>query len=149
MNTKLSTFEILTMAEAIEDDSIDFYRKAASQFDDEERRKMFHLLADWERKHREVFSDMKKELTHTLNERMSLDFSSVLSPNPQRLVGLASLAPGSTAKTELTGEESQEEILELAITRERNITGFYYNLIGVMGDFIGKNKINDIIKDEQ
>ncbi len=149
MHTKLSAFEILTMAETIEYDSIDFYREAARRFDDEGRRKMFLLLADWERKHQEVFSAMKRELTHMLNERTSFDFSSVLSPNPQRLVGLASLAPGSASRTELTGEESKEEILELAITRERNIVGFYHDLIGVMGDFIGKSKINDIIKEEQ
>jgi len=65
------------------------------------------------------------------------------------LVGLASSAPGSTSRTELNGEESKEDILELAIARERNIVGFYYDLMGAMGDFIGKSKINDIIKEEQ
>ncbi len=149
MNTKLSAFEILTMAEAIERDSVDFYREAARRFDDEERRKMFFLLAGWERKHEEVFSAMKRELTDVLNEAKNFDFSNILSPNPQRLVGLASLAPGSVSRTELTGEETKEDILELAVTRERNIVAFYYDLVGVMGDFIGESKIDDIIKEEQ
>jgi rubrerythrin len=149
MNAKLSAFEILTMAEAIERDSIDFYRKAARRFDDEGRRKMFLLLAGWERKHQEVFSAMKRELANVLGESMTFDVSGFVSSNPQRLVGLASSAPGSESKRELTGKESKEEILELAISRERNIVGFYYNLIGVMGDFIGTGKINDIIEEEK
>ncbi|KPK37953.1 MAG: hypothetical protein AMJ65_13530 [Phycisphaerae bacterium SG8_4] len=149
MDTQLSAFEILTMAEAIERDSIDFYRKAAMRFDDGGRRKMFLLLANWELKHQEALSAMKKELAHMLNERESFDVSSVLSSNPQRLVGLASLAPGSVAKTELTGEESKEDILALAIARERNIVAFYYNLKGVMVDFFGEIKIDDIIREEK
>lgn len=149
MKTKVSAFEVLTMAEAIEQDSIDFYRKAARLFDDEERKNLFLLLAGWEKKHQEVFSAMKRELTDMLNEPMNFDFSRVLSSNPQRFAGLASLASGSVSRTELTGEESRQEILELAIARERNIVSFYYNLIKGMGNFIGKNKINDIIKEEQ
>lgn len=82
MNTKLSAFEILTMAEAIERDSIDFYRKAARRFDDEGRRKMFFLLADWERKHQEVFSAMKRELANVLGESMTFDVSGFVSSNP-------------------------------------------------------------------
>jgi rubrerythrin len=110
---------------------------------------MFLLLANWELKHQEAFSAMKRELTHILNERESFDFSRILSFNPRRLVGLASLAPGSVSKTELTGEESKEDILELAITRERNIVAFYYDLKGVMVDVFGDSKINDIIKEER
>lgn len=149
MNFKLSGFEVLNMAEAIEQDSIDFYRKAARRFDDEERRNMFFILAGWETKHKEVFSAMKRELTNMLDESMSFDFSRVLSASPQRLQGLASSAPGSVLRTTLSGEESKEDILELAITRERNIVGFYYNLMEVMGEFIDKSKLNDIIKEEQ
>jgi len=79
MKTKLGAFEILTMAETIERDSIDFYRKAARRFDDEELRKKFFLLADWERKHQEIFSAMKKELTQILDERTTFDASSFVS----------------------------------------------------------------------
>jgi len=149
MKTKLGAFEILTMAETIERDSIDFYRKAARRFDDEELRKKFFLLADWERKHQEIFSAMKKELTQILDERTTFDASSFVLSNPQALRSLASSAAGSESSRELTGKESREEILELAISRERNTIGFYYDLTGAMGESIGKSKINDIIKEEQ
>ena len=149
MNSKLTAFEIMTMAETIEYDSIDFYRKAARRFADEGRRNIFFLLADWERKHREVFSAMKKELAQALHESPVFDISTVISPNPQRLVGLAALAPGSLSNTELTGQESKKDMLELAITRERNIVSFYYNLIGVMDDFVGNSRIHDIIREER
>jgi len=149
MPKKLSAFEIVAVAQTIERDSIDFYRQAARLFNDEELRKMLFLLADWERKHEGVFTAMKRELSQIREKEMTFDVSSFVSTSPLALKCMAWSAAQSKSKQEFTGAESKEEILELAMSRERNAISFYYELIGVVGDSSSKDKINDIIEEEK
>ena len=120
MPKELNAFEIVTVAETIERDSIDFYRKAARLFKDEELRKMLLLLADWERKHEGVFTAMKRELSAIREKDMAFDVLSWASASPLALKCLAWSAGQSKSKKEFAGDESKEDILELAISRERN-----------------------------
>ena len=149
MTMKLGIFEILSVAETIERDGIEFYRKATKLFDDEELRKMLLLLADWERKHEGVFSAMKKELMRVQEERMAFDVSSYMSSSPLVLKSLAWSATQSKSKQEFTGREDKEEILELAMSRERNTISFYFDVMGIIGDSVSKAKINEIIEEEK
>ena len=149
MPKKLNTIEILMVAETIERDSIDFYRKAARLFKDEAPRTTLLLLADWERKHEGIFAAMKKELMQDFGESMAFDVSSFVSSSPLILKCMAWSATQSKSKQEFNGTESKEEILELAMSRERNAIGFYYNHVGMVRDLSGKDKINEIIEEEK
>lgn len=149
MTKKFSALEIMTIAETIERDSIDFYRQAARLFKDEELRKMLLLLADWERKHESVFSAMKRELMQAHEEAMTFDVSSFMSSHPLVLKGLAWSATQSKSKQEFTGAESKEDIFELAISRERNTIRFYYDNAGIVADSVGEDKIHVIIEEEK
>lgn len=149
MTTKLNAIEILTVAETIERDGIDFYRQAARRFKDEELRKMLLLLADWERRHEEVFSAIRGELMKGHEEGMTFDVSSYMSSNPLALKSLAWSATQSKSKQEFSGDESKEEILELAMSRERNTIRFYYDLVGIVGGSMEKTKVNDVIEEEK
>ena len=149
MSKILNAFEIMTVAETIEHDSIDFYRKAARLFKDQEFRKMLLLLADWERKHEGVFAAMKRELSRVREKDMAFDVFSWVSTSPLALKCLAWSAAQSKSKREFTGAESKEEIFELAISRERKAISFYYELIGIVGDALSEEKINDIIEEEK
>ena len=148
MAKKLNPFELLTVAEMIERDGIDFYRSAARLFKDEDLRKMLLLLADWERKHESIFSAMKKELSRVREESLTFDVSSLVTTSPLALKGLAWSAH-SKSKREFAGTESKGEILELAMNRERSTVVFYYDLVGVVADSSSKNKIHDIIEEEK
>jgi rubrerythrin len=149
MEMKLGALEMMTVAETIERDSVDFYRKAARRFNDDQLRKMLLLLAEWERKHEGVFLAMKKEFMQTQEEHMTFDISSFVLSNPLALKSLAWSATQSKSKQEFTGDESKEEILELAMSRERNAVSFYYDLVGRMQDPVGKSKIHDLIEEEK
>ena len=149
MKAKLSAFEILIVAETIERDSIDFYRQAARLFGDGELCKMLLLLADWERKHEGVFTSMRREQMQMHEERTTFDVAGFVGSNPLALKSLAWSAIQSKTKREFTGAESKEEILELAMSRERNTIRFYYDLEDVMENSISKSKIHDIIEEEK
>jgi rubrerythrin len=149
MTKSLNAFEILTVAVTIERDTIDFYRKAAKLFNDKELRKVLILLADWEQKHESVFTAMKQELSHIREEAMTFDVNGFVSTSPLVLKSLAWSATQSQSKREFTGDESKEEILELAMNRERSTIRFYFELVGVVGDSSSKNKIHAIIEEEK
>ena len=149
MTAKLGVFEILTVAETIERDGVDFYRQAARLFNDEELRKMLFLLADWEHKHEGVFSAMRRELSQRCEEDMTFNVSSYISTSPLALKSLAWSATQSKSKHAFTGDESKEDILELAMNRERSTVRFYLNLMDVVKDSISRNRIDEIIKEEK
>ncbi|MBN2315751.1 MAG: ferritin family protein [Sedimentisphaerales bacterium] len=149
MTTKLGVFEIITVAETIERDGVDFYRQAARLFNDKELRKVLFLLADWEHKHEGVFSTMRKELSRCYEESLTFDVSSYLSTSPLALKSLAWSATQSKSKHEFAGNESKEEILELAMNRERSTIRFYCNLLDIVRDSLRRDKINGIIEEEK
>ena len=149
MTKGLNAFEILTVAITIERDTIDFYQEAAKLFNDKELRKVLLLLADWEQKHEGVYTAMKRELSHIREEDMTFDVNDFVSTSPLVLKSLAWSATQSQSKREFTGDESNEEILELAMNRERSTIRFYCDLIGVVGDESSKNKIHAIIEEEK
>ena len=149
MTKSLNAFEILTVAITIERDTNDFYRKAARLFNNEELRKMLLLLANWEQKHESVYTAMKQDLSHIREEDMEFDVDDFVSTSPLVLKTLAWSATQSQSKREFTGDESKEEILGLAISRERSTIRFYYNLTGVVGDESSKIRINAIIEEEK
>ena len=149
MTTKLGAFEILIVAETIERDGIDFYRKAAKLFENEELHKMLLLLADWEHKHEGVFSAMRKELSQIREEKRTFNVSSYVSSSPLALKSLAWSATQSKSKKQFTGDEDTEEVLELAMNRERSTIRFYFNLVEIVGDSFSKIQINQIIEEEK
>lgn len=149
MGTALSAFEILTLAVTIERDSIDFYRKASRQYEDEQLNKTFLLLADWEHKHEELFTKMKKELTRSLEQRNTFDVFSFTSSNPQALASLAASAARSASLKDPSDKKSKKEILEMALERERIIIRFFTDLVGMVRDSTSKGTIDDVIKEEK
>lgn len=149
MTAKLGAFEILTVAETIERDGVDFYRQAARLFHDEELRKVLLLLADWEHKHKGVFSTIRKELSESLEEDRAFNVSSYISTSPLALKSLAWSATQSKSKHQFTGSESKEDILELAMNRERSTVRFYCNVMEAVGDPVSKDKVDEIIKEEK
>ena len=149
MKTKFGALEILIVAETIERDGIEFYRQASRRFGDEELRQRLLMLADWERKHEDVFAAMKRELMQLREEGKTFDVFALVGSNPLALKSLAWSATQSKTKREFTGAESQEEILELAISRERNTIRFYYDLKDVVEDAVSTSKIHDIIEEEK
>jgi rubrerythrin len=149
MGTALSAFEILTLAVSIERDSVDFYRKASRRYDDEKLRKTFLLLANWEQRHKELFATMKKELTRSPDQCETFDVFSFVSSNPQVLASMAAAATRSASQKEPSGKESKQDILDLALDRERIIIRFYTDLVGIVRDSAGKNTVDDVIKEEK
>jgi rubrerythrin len=149
MDARLGAFEILTMAQQIERDSVDFYRRAASIVDGDDLRSLFSKLADWEKKHEEVFEQMKRDMSEKHDSSMKINVESYISSNPQQLRSLAKSAIKNSPEDALAKIKDKVEILKLAFERETEAIKFFRSLVGHLRDLTAKKKVKDILDEEK
>lgn len=149
MTAKLGTFDILKMAEQIEQDGIDFYRMAAAKSDDSALRDLFTQLAGWEARHKEALAEMKRDLLEQLDMKMRFDEARYVTSNPQVLQALASNAIKGDPEEELSQVESKVDVLELALKRETQAIHFFRSLVDYLRDLPAKKKIKAILEEEK
>ncbi len=148
MDTKFNAFEVFEIAEKIERNGAKFYRRAAELFDDSHTRKMFLQLADWETTHEQVFADMRNELAAQGPELRTFEPENSVVFDAQSMAGLAVFGIKPDPSDELTGEESITDILKSAIEKEKDSIVYYVGLKDFVSDRAGKDKIDDIIREE-
>lgn len=147
MTVQLNAFEIFEIAEQIEHNGAKFYRKAANIFDDPHVCKMFLKLSEWETKHQKVFASMRKQLSDLNLEPGTFKPEEKL-PVPKAMAGLAVFGIKPEPAEELSGKESEAEILKKAIKKEEDSIVFYNGLMGFVPAKAAKDKIDDIIQEE-
>jgi rubrerythrin len=148
MSITFNAFEIFEMAEQIERNGVKFYRKAAKGVSDKDTRQMLLDLADMEAEHEETFAGMRKQLSDKERELRVFD------PDNEMALYLQAMADGHVfdlkkdLSRQLTGAESVEDILKLAIGAEKDSIVFYLGLKDFVPVRAGKDKVEAIIKEE-
>jgi len=148
MSVTFNAFEIFEMAEQIERNGVKFYRKAAHGTSDQDVRQMLLNLADMEAEHEEAFANMRKQLSEEAWEVRVFD------PENELALYLQSMANGHVfdlskdPAEQLTGNETVEDILKLAIDAEKDSIVFYLGLKDFVPVKAGKDKVEAIIKEE-
>jgi rubrerythrin len=147
MSVEFNAFEAFQIAEQIERNGAGFYRKAAELFEDSQVRKMLLEMASWEAGHEEIFADMRKQLSEQgPNQRT---FKPEEAPfEPKAMAGLAVFGIKPEPSGELSGKESITDVLKIAIEKEKDSIVYYTGLKGFVPAQAGKDKINDVIKEE-
>jgi rubrerythrin len=149
MGVTFNAFEVFEIAEQIERNGAKFYRRAADLFkQDRGARKMFLEMASWEMGHEKVFADMRKELSVAGAEVRTFRPEDDLLPEAQAMAGLAAFGMKPDPSEALTGNESKQEILRLALANERDSIVYYTGLKDFVAAEAGRDKIEDIIKEE-
>ena len=146
MSMAFNADEVFEMAEQIERNGGKFYRLAAKKFP--EVSKLLLELAAMEDKHLKTFADMRAELTGTEIEQPVFD------PDGQAQMYLRAMADGhvfdikNDPAEKLADKDTPEEVLKMAIGAERDSIVFYAGLKDAVSDRAGKDKVEDIIKEE-
>ena len=139
--------EVFEIAEQIERNGVKFYRKASGSFD-EDGKKMLLGLSEMEVEHEKLFSEMRKDYAENKNLPEPFD------PNGEAALYLRAIADGFVFKfnedpsEKLSGKESMEDILNIAIGLERDSIAFYTGIREAVPDELGKGKIKDILSEE-
>jgi len=146
MSMPFNADEVFEMAEQIERNGGKFYRAAAEKFP--AVRDILLILAAMEDKHEETFADMRAELSGTELQEPLFD------PDQQAQMYLRAMADGhvfdikADPAEKLADKDTPEEVLKMAIGAERDSIAFYVGLKDAVSNKAGKDKVDDIIKEE-
>jgi len=146
MSIRFNADEIFAMAVQIERNGQAFYQKAADIQKDDATRDYFLELVGMEKEHVTTFQNMREQFSEA-GEAMDL-----YDEAGQYLATMADgyKVEGSPKITaELTGEETMEEILRLAIGLEKDAVLFYLGMKDVVPEGLGKDKVDWIIEEEK
>jgi rubrerythrin len=136
------------MAIKIERNGAKFYRKAALGFEDPDTRNLLNDLAGMEDEHEKIFAKMQQDFE---SKKIA---PKVFDPEDQSASYLHAMADGrvfdirTNPADMLTGMESLEEILRMAIGLEKDSIAFYVGIRDVVPENLGKNQVGDIIREE-
>ncbi len=144
----LNSYEVLAIAVQIERNGAEFYRKAAALFPEANVRGLFDMLLQWEQAHIATFTEMRDEIAKKSWERGTYDPMRVSIPAAQMKAGLAvfGIHPGSS--DELTGGETREEVLRIAIGKEKDAVVFYTGLKRFVYEPDDQATVDEVIKEE-
>ncbi len=148
MSVTFNANEVFEMAEQIERNGAKFYREAAAKTAGQDLKDMFLNMADMEDGHLQTFQTMRRELNEKEKAETTFD------PYNEATLYLQTMADskgseGLKSPTEkLTGKESPQELLEIAIGAEKNSVLFYVGLKDLVGAQAGRDKVEAIIREE-
>ena len=148
MSVTFNAIEIFEIAERIERNGVKFYRKAAEGLSDEDIRQTLLSLAEMEAEHEETFANMRKQISHKERELITFE------PENEMTLYLQAIANGhifdlkKDPGEQLTGKETVEDILKLAIDAERDSIVFYVGLKNFVPAKAGQDKVEEIIEEE-
>ena len=144
--------EIFEMAEQIERNGARFYRTIAEGSPKGDVRDLFLKFAKMEDAHEKVFISMRAKLSDKDKE------STVFDPEGESALYLRALADlrvfdenageGFSFSDDLAEEEKMKRALRAAIGLEKESIVFYEGMKEFVPERLGKNKIDDIIKEE-
>jgi rubrerythrin len=138
--------EVFEMAEQIERNGGIFYRAAAEKFPS--MSEVLLALAAMEDQHEKTFANMRAELSGTELEEPVFD------PDGQAQMYLRVMADGhvfdikADPVEQLAYKNTPEDVLKMAMGIERDSIAFYVGLKEAVPRRAGKDKVDDIIKEE-
>lgn len=149
MSYNFNADEIFLIAEKIEQNGAAFYRKAAGQISDKQHRQFLLDLALMEDDHLKIFNSMRK----VLNEREKE--TTVFDPDDDAILYLRAFADVHVFDIKVNPSEYLEskrtiqEVLKKAIQLEKDSIVFYLGIKDMVPEHLGKDKVDDIIKEEK
>ncbi len=142
MYHKFNAKEILEMAEQIERNGYDFYKKAAADVKEADIKGFLTELADMELKHEDFFKGMKDALSKAEKEEVVFD------PYEETALYIQALADTRVFYQKEIDTTSAEEVLKEAIVAEKESIVFYLGMKDMVPEKSGKEKIDEIIREE-
>lgn len=149
MGDQFNAEEVLKMAEQIEHNGQEFYRKASEAVDDFEVSRLLLDLAEWEKGHEALFASMRNDLGRDEKRQTAID------PYCEAALYLKAMADNHVFRQQ-TGEylakfeedKSTGEIIDLAIQFEKDSLLFFLGLERLVSPRLGKDRVYDIIDEE-
>jgi len=142
MGIDFNADEVFEIAEQIERNGANFYRSVAEKVADSNKKQLLSDLAEMEDEHEQTFKNLRSELSQDEKTMTTFD------PEDEAANYLRALAETRVFYEKKIDTSSFEEILKTAITAEKDSIVFYLGMKDVVPAHLGKQKLDDIIKEE-
>ncbi len=142
MGIDFNADEVFEMAEQIERNGAKFYRSTAEKIKETNKKQLLANLAKMEDEHEKTFRVLRSELS--TDEKIQTTFD----PEGDSERYLRALADTRVFYEKEVIPTSLEDILKFAITIEKDSIVFYLGLKDIVPVHLGKQKLDDIIKEE-
>lgn len=142
MSYNFNADEIFEIAEQIERNGANFYRTAAENITDEDKKKLLIHLAEMEDDHEKTFKTLRDELSE--NEKTMTTFD----PEDETADYLRLLADTRVFYEKEVDVTSLNEVFKTAITAEKDSIVFYLGMKNVVPSHQGEEWLDRIIKEE-
>jgi len=149
MGITFNAEEIFQVAIRIEENGAAFYRKAADFSQAGAHKKLLESLATMEDGHKKIFLDMKAKIADEFADEKTYD------PFEEAALYLEALADshggeGTPSVTEhLTGKETIQEIVDIALDLELKSILYYTGLLDFVPVRLGPEHVGRIIEEEK
>lgn len=146
MTRELTAYEVLEMAERMERNAAKFYRKAAGMCDDPRICKLLGEIAQWEKRHVQIFAEMKEHVSERMWELGHFE--------PDRVDASQASAPPlvfgdhDEPSQKMVPGRSKADILRMAIQKEKDAIAYYTRLSEFVLGEGNVEAIEDIIREE-
>jgi len=134
--------DVFEMAEQLERNGAQFYRKAAQNTDNPEYKKLLVSLSEMEVEHEKTFAHLRSELSET--EKASTAFD----PLNESILYLRALADTKVFFEKEIDFSSMKSVLKEAIHAEKDSIVFYLGMKEMVPQKFGQDKLDKIIKEE-
>jgi len=152
MGYEFNADEIFELAEQIERNGAMFYRRMADTLSDVPISQLFLDLAAMEDEHEKVFISMRADLSDKEREPTVFDPEGESSLYLRALADLRVFDEKATEDfvlpEELAEKDKMKKVFREAINREKESIVLYVGMKELLPENLGKNKIDDIIKQE-
>jgi rubrerythrin len=142
MGIDFNADEVFEIAEQIERNGAKFYRNVAEKVDSDKHKKLLLNLAEMEDEHEMTFKNLRSKLTTDQKIQTTFD------PEGESERYLQALASTRVFYEKDVDTSSIRGILKSAISAEKDSIVFYLGMKEVVPAHLGKNKLDDIIKEE-
>lgn len=149
MMNNFNVQQVLEMAIRIEENGAAFYRKAASIKESFTDKEFFEALARVEDRHKFSFESMQKKQSTLGKTQIDCGSAEVLSLYLKAMADTHGGEGNRDSVNLLTGQESIEEIISMAIELEKESILFYIELKDILVTPYGQEMITKIINEEK
>ena len=148
MDLSFNASEVFEMAIVAERNGVKFYRKAAENAADSDIKQLLLNFASMEAQHELTFTAMKKDFEAQVATETPYDPDGVAVAYLQAIADAKSWEGKAGPDQELTGDESIEDIISIALVAEKEAVAFYAGLKEIVQTADGQSKVDAIIREE-
>ena len=148
MSISLNAIEVFEIAERMERNSVNFYRKAAEAFTDENLSATLQSLSEFEKEHENNYANMRKHISTKEWNLITFDPENEIALYLQKIADSHIFDPKKDPAEQLKDKGTIADILNFAIESEKNSIIFYVGLKNYVPATTGKNEVDEIIDEE-